>query len=191
MSKEVEFFKMLNTLARVCDFELDKEIIALYDQKLSTYGYDNVCLALKEIFYSRGSRDQFPSIAEIVKNINSEVSSRTQSDHVANIILTTFRNWKLRHCEREDFEKWFVEYNGEIAWTVVQKMGGYRALFDEWNYCSNLSTLRAQIRDMATSVIELAKRGQLNVPPALPKASSDPRVNELVGNTLKQIGGKK
>lgn len=192
MSPEEEFLRNLNLLAKVSDFELDKEVLSIYDQKLSTYGYENVNKALKDIFFNRGARDPFPSIAEIVKSVNCEVTSRCQSDNVASIILTTFRSWKTRYCDNEKFEEWFIEHNGELTWAVVQKMGGYRVLYEEWNYSKNLGMLRAQIRDVATSVIELAKRGQLHTPPALPAAvSNNDQLNQLVGNTIKTIGDGK
>ena len=90
MNLEIEFMKLLNLLARVCDFELDKEVIAIYDQKLSPYGYENVNKALKDIFAARGGRDPFPSIAEVVRNINNEASSRSQAENVVSIIFVTF-----------------------------------------------------------------------------------------------------
>ena len=80
-------------------------------------------------------------------------------------------------------------HNGELAWAVVLKMGGYTSLYEEWNTTKNMGMLRAQIRDVARSVIELSANGQLWTPPALPESKNE-KLNQLIGNTVKTIGGK-
>ncbi len=189
MNDEAEFLKMINVLARVCDFELDKEVLAVYDKALCPHGYEKITNALKDIFVTRTSRDPFPSIAEILKTARLEVSVKSQADNISSIILATFRKWSTRYCGDPRFYEWFVEHNGELAWAVIQKMGGYNSLYEEWNLTKNLGILRAQIRDAAMSVIELAGVGQLWTPPALPESKNE-KLNQLVGSAIKTIGGK-
>ena len=77
MTEREEFFTKLTALAgMVSNFVLTPAIVALYDQSLSPLGYEPLCRALEQIILNRSSRDPFPSIAEIRKLIEPEVSER-------------------------------------------------------------------------------------------------------------------
>lgn len=175
---EVDFHKMLQILATHCHFQLNEMTISLYDRALSIYGYEEVTNALMEIFNTRRGGDRFPSVAEIKEKMGLEVSGRSLAVDCANLIFSVFNKWRDNYTSRPEFEDHFRKTIGDLPWEVLQRMGGYRVLYKEWNECSDLAILRAQVRDAAQAVIELTKANKLNEP--LRVESRSP----------KQIGGK-
>lgn len=82
------------------------------------------------------------------------ISPRARAIDAAVSILWAFENWKTQYCARPDFESQFTEKVGELPWRIVTRMGGYHALYSEWNKSRDLAIMRAQIRDMGLSIIE-------------------------------------
>ncbi len=76
------------------------------------------------------------------------------------------------------------EYIGELGWLVVQKQGGW------WSICNylnegSISSLQAQLRDLAVAQIKLARAGKLNTPPALPVA--DPKGQKKINSLVQEL----
>lgn len=178
-SDELRFHKMLQVLADQCHFQLSETMVEVYDKCLAPYGYPRVCEALYEVFKTRKGGDRFPSVADILEQMGETVSDRAVAVECANLIFWTFTHWRMDFTGREDFETMFRTKIGELPWTVVQRMGGYRALYREWNECADIATMRAQVRDAAMSAIELTRAGKMEQPLGVEGRS-----------TPKQIGGK-
>jgi len=208
MTEEEKFLKLINTLARSANFELDVDILSMYDKYLSPFGYELVNRALEDIFVERDSRDPFPSVAFILKTMRVDVSDKSVAEDCANRILGAIqrydytwpmgrgvepdKNWFGRTPGIYDsFQAAFESNCGELGWAVVQRMGGYSRLCEEWRACKNMQVFRAQIRESAKATIELSKAGKLHIPPALPEAKGSEKVKQLIGNTLKKLPGGK
>ena len=177
-SDELRFHKLMNVMADQCNFPLNEFTIEIYDKCLAEYGYARVCVAMMDIFKTRRGSDRFPSVADILEKMGVVVSDRSMAVDCANMIMATFNKWRMDYTGREDFERLFRELVGDLPWTVVERMGGYRALYREWNECKDLSSFRAQIRDAAQSAIELIRAGRIDDQPLLAESN------------VKQIEGK-
>jgi hypothetical protein len=173
---EADFHKYLNVLAEQCNYTLSTATIALYDKTLSPYGYPRVNAAMVAIFKTRRGGDRFPSVADIMEKMGITVSYRSLAVDCANLIFATFNKWRLNFNDRPDFEDQFRKLVGDLPWEVVERMGGYRALYREWNECGDVGVMRAQVRDAAQAVLELTRASDNN----------DPAIE---ARDTKQIGG--
>ena len=208
MSKSEEyalFFHALNNLAKICKFQLDPELIDLYERHLASLGFKAVAFAIEDIAANRKTNEPFPSIREIREKIIPEVSNKSVADDVANRIIAAFRkhgsNWgagyfassghyfEARTSEGvktfNNFQEAFMAEVGEVGWQTIQRMGGYSNVCNEWGMSENPSAFRAQLRDMVQSIIEQAKAGKLHTPPALP----EPQNKNLLENKVPQSIG--
>lgn len=174
---EQKFHQLLNVLAEQCHYQLSVATVAMYDQSLSKYGYPSVNSALMHIFKTRRGNDRFPSVAEILEAMGIEVSDRALAVGCANDIFWSFVHWRDQFTNREDFEDHYRSKIGHLPWEVVTRMGGYRALFREWQDTKDPSMLRAQVRDAAMSVLELTR------------ADQNQQTLSVTGSNHKQVAG--
>lgn len=156
-SAEIQFHKLLHVLASQSNYQLNEMTIALYDEALSEFGYENVLAGLKKIFLNRKGGDRFPSVADIRNAMGVDISPRTFAVDCANLIFWAFSTYRLNYCEREDFAEQFQAKVGQMPWNVIERMGGYRSLYNEWNEGSDRAVLRAQVRDAAMATFELGE----------------------------------
>lgn len=175
---EAKFHQMLQALADSCGSQLNEFTIGLYDKALSPYGYELVNRGLWEIFTNRRGGDRFPSIGDIKEKMGVEISSRALAVDCANLIFWTFNHWKMDYTSNPNFDEFYRENIGELPWEVVNRMGGYRAVYREWNEASDLAILRAQVRDAAQSVLDIQRATKAQNP-------------EISGSKNAQIEGKK
>lgn len=185
MNKDEQlFFKFLSKLAYMCNYELDEFTISLYDQALSPFGYESCAGAVMEIIMTRKSRDLFPSIMELKEKIDPRVNKRSDAIAVANRIIDTFGKWKLRYNkDPEQFKAWFIDLVGLKEWNTVQRMGGYKRLYEEWAMTDNLTAFRAQLRDSALSVLDHNEAAETKDRVSLGSS----KLEQLVGTTIKTI----
>ena len=80
------------------------------------------------------------------------------------------------------------EMMGELAWTTVQRLGGWVHVCESMNN-NQLGIFTAQARDLAKSQLTLARAGKLNEAPMLPEPSS--KVAALAGMAVRRIEGGK
>lgn len=62
------------------------------------------------------------------------------------------------------------EFMGELAWSVVNKQGGWQNLCESFQIAQT-GIWQAQFRDLAKTQLALAKAGRLDLPPALPASN--------------------
>lgn len=151
---EIEFQKMLNIIAELCNYQLTESVIEIYDKAISPFGYEKAVQALKDIAGNLRGGDKFPSVNDIRDRASDEISPKSRAIVASNMIIATFYGWKLDFIFLEDFQTKYKQMVGELEWETVSLMGGYRHLFKEFNEAKELSFLRSQIRDAAFSVIE-------------------------------------
>lgn len=164
MTDREEFFTKLTALAgMVSNFALTPTIVALYDQSLSPLGYEPLSRALDQIIMNRSSRDPFPSISEIRKVVEPEVSERDDAVTVSSLIYKAVAKVGPYQAALAR------EAIGEIGWLIVEREGGWMAVCESVTF-DNAGMYKAQWRDMALSIINRSKAG-LSGPPQLPKLS--------------------
>lgn len=208
MTDEQKFMTMLNTLARAANFELDVELIGVYDRHLAPHGYLKVSKTLENIFVERNSRDPFPSIAEILRNMGVTIGDKTLADDVCARMCSAMKRhgYTWPHgTTRGDLKKWkafkilgesreelycpthkeaIIIECGELGYAVFEKMGGYAAVCAEWGHTKNPQVYRSQLREICRSVIELANAGRLYEAPKLPVPN---KVESLTNNVIKSL----
>lgn len=130
ISKDEQLFhQILNALARACNMVLDPVLLEVYDGHLSSkYDYQKINTALRDILINRNSLDPFPSVKEIEKQINPEVSQKSQATMIAN---------RIRKCikTRGGYAK-LAEMSdeiGQVGVQVVQLQGGWTAICERAN----------------------------------------------------------
>ena len=162
------FLNRLSILAGLCQFELDKEVIKHYDTHLSEIGYMTLSEALGEIINTRGSRDPFPSITQIMSACGED-DGNIKTETLIGSIITVFKKygrlpsdvdiWDLRVFKPYQSLKFAVIAEcGEEALDSIELMGGWITAYDTWATCDKQTVFRAQLRTVVTSVLDDRKR---------------------------------
>jgi hypothetical protein len=170
-------------LAAYFQKEIPDIVLNLYVEDMAGYKIEDILRAMTECRLEKGRRTM-PLPADIIEKINPEVSDSSNANQAASLIRSAISKFGPMDTDRAK------AYCGELAWSVVDKMGG-------WSYlCTTLTnddmnTFYAQARELAKSQIELAKAGRLGTPPQLPhKNKPEPGLQSL-GSLLKQIEEKR
>jgi hypothetical protein len=105
-------------------------------------------------------KGKFPTIDEIAKHVNPQLSPLDEAREVASLIIASIS--KFGYARALDAEK----YMGDFAWKVVERGGGWAWL------CENVTTRNssqyiAQLRDIAESLGKRAALGILDTRPTL------------------------
>lgn len=151
-SKEAFLLRMKGLADMVPGFLLSKELLTIYDMQLAPLGYENVCRALDEIICTRGSRDPFPSVAEIRHKIMPVVDDETQAIEIAGRIAEAVVKDGHVNLTRAK------ERIGELGWQVVQMSGGWLEVCS-LESARDLNIAKAQWRKDALAVLARRKAG--------------------------------
>ncbi len=203
MNPKDRFLSRMAVLAQLYPgFILSKEIIAIYDQELSSLGYDRASFAIEAIIKNRRSRDPFPSIADIRDVIEPKIDPRLQAADVASRIMSAVPKFGSGRYQSGDGLKELhakvKEHIGELGWEVVKVMGGWFRVCEQLED-TDTGTFRAQVRELAESTYRRAEAGLLNQLPALPAPrgkDSEPKqlgsvLQALLPNNFKATDGSK
>ncbi len=188
---ELNFHKLLNALAGLCQYELDDTIISIYDltlQKSRAYSYAKLCEAIEKIIVERNSRDPFPSVKQIAEIASGgRLKQKEVAVDVANTIVAYIGSKGYTWPQVSDtFQCDLRKALGEIGHYVVLKYGGWVKLCQDANK-SDLTTFKAQLRDSALSVqAHIEKNGYLLLPRQEKIGVSD-KIKGLVKNSLKSL----
>lgn len=178
------FLDRLLVLAKICKEESVADVAELYDRVFSKIGYDAGTKAVEKVILERGSRDPFPSIAELRK---AAVGGPEDIDLAVEAAGKIFE--AITKCGWNAPGK-AQEYMGDIAWRVVGQFGGWVTLCESIT-TRNSGTFRAQFRDAALASIRLAKQGRLDAAPtfaSLGKSTTD--LQKLVSGVAGQLEPK-
>jgi len=211
---EFQFHKLINYLARRCEFTLDEEIIEIYDERLEPYGYDQVNYVIKEIIANRSPRDPFPSVKEIINQLEGSPSDKSLAVEVGSLIVSSIArrgytwSWGVNTKQGlvfesrsenngtsvffDSFEEAVKHELGELAWHTIKKMGGWPTLVQQCMK-SPMEVVRPQIRDVALSVIDSSRQGKLDDKPKLPQKQylndESEQVKKIVSKALRESNG--
>jgi len=151
--------QLLNELAKTTKTEVGPIMLKIYMGELEKIGWQKAAKALEDSF--RDLR-RFPTCVEILEKAgHMEPDSDDQANLMAGTILecaSTFGGYQEANARAR---------MGDLAWEVVRRFGGWDVLcmleIDE------LGAARAQLRDLARSVVAYASVGGLKDPFNLPE----------------------
>ncbi len=171
------FYSRLAAIAKLCAFELDDDVIALYERALEGIGYQRLVRALDELVVELRPGMPFPSIAAIRKAATGELppSEQRSADDAeartaATLVLGAVSKFgAINGSGPSAIEKGerIRAYVGDLGWACIDMRGG-------WNFIcqtvsnENLTTFEAQLRELARSKLDRRRRGVDDLPPALP-----------------------
>lgn len=133
------------------------------DETISMYAYDCKDLTIEELrrafeVYRGGKSAAFFPLPAVLKNIvRPPFDEDAEANEVVAKILACMKPWKSANEARESM--------GELAWSVVQGVGG-------WSYLGSQpppdSFAQRDMREMAKAKIVRAQQGRADEKPALP-----------------------
>lgn len=205
MDHEQEFLKLLFALAKVTNFELEQEIVAIYDTRLAPLGYEKINLVLKDLIAEMPR--VFPSVKAIYDRVVPEISIKDQSNHVVDRLMDVLKRhgiswdqgyWSqkgsywLIYVGKEQRRLWsfkeVLDYTvGPVGIAVIQSRGGWRMLAEDALSSQYSTTFRAQLRESVISVMERAKLGKLDELPQLPGQKSSKMMDNLIESSIKTL----
>jgi hypothetical protein len=163
-------------------------------ETIRLYAFDCRDITLEDLrtafeIHRTGKKAEFFPIPAVLKNlVRPPFDEEAEANEVVSKILACMKPWKSSQEAREQM--------GELAWSVVQGVGG-------WSYLGSQpppdSFAQRDMREMAKSKIVRAQQGRANELPALPGADrpqigpqtnqngteSVPRLSALVSDALK------
>jgi hypothetical protein len=162
--------QMLQELGRMHNSHVSPFVLSMYESELEKHGWDKVANALKQIFKSS---KKFPTIAEIETEMGIiKPEARDESDHMAGEIIKAISKFGEYQAVKAK------EHLGDLAWTAIERMGGWGALC--MTDIDQLQTLRAQLRGMCQSVRAMDSVGRLHEPLPGINSSNLEQVNKML-----------
>jgi hypothetical protein len=139
-------------------------VLALYVEDLADLPFLGVAAAIRDVRRDPKTT-RFPLPAVIRARLMPAPSDEGEAQEAVSRLIAAVSKfgWVQPKAARE--------FMGELAWTVVEREGGWSNVCSELNE-SNIGMLRAQWRDLAESLSARSRAGTLNTPPALPKPAT-------------------
>lgn len=158
--------------------DLTPGVLAMMANDLKGYPADAV-LAAYEAYRKHGKNRVFPLPAQIIELMEGGNSKTNANVIVTKLIAAVKRhdkNWlhftQPKFYKHGSFRADFMAELGEECWSLVETYGGWANFCDSFWGAQNETTFRAQIRDLADSVIQKSIAGQLTAPKAAPQIES-------------------
>ena len=173
---QTDFLNRLGMLAKVTEFHLTKEWVALYDRALSKFGYDKAAAAVEAAIMERRGNERMPSIGDLVQRCAPQVLDADTAVEVAGRIWGAIS--KFGWSDPLGARDWI----GEVGWHIIETNGGWQSICATAQ-AKDVGTWRAQLRDHAAAAIRRHKAGVLGVAPRFGEVAND-KVAALVGEVL-------
>lgn len=144
--------------------EISDLVLAMHADDISQLEFSLVSKAF--IDYRRNKKNRFPPLpADIASMVDPEsiVTDEDEAREAAARIITAVTERGQYDSSRA------AEDIGVLGWIVVTEYLGGWAHFCQTLMAAQIPTVRAQVRDMALSVIHNAKAGTINERPGLPQ----------------------
>lgn len=169
---------MLLEEAAFYDAQMNEIKLRMYAEQLSAISITDVDRAMR-YYRSQPGRRQMPMPADLIARIKQPDDDDSASRDVAARIVGSVR--KHGYTQSEDAR----EYIGPVGWEVVRRLGGWTAVCQSM-HDRDIPTLTAQYRDLAKSVIQRARAGLGDTPPALPEPAHA-SFGALASSVIKRI----
>lgn len=178
-----QFLERLWLLAKVCEYQLNADLIALYDRALSRFGYDRAIAAVEEAVIERRGNERMPSIGDLVARCSPQILDSDSAVEVAGRILSAIT--KFGWSNGADAPSWI----GEVGWAVVERNGGWKNLCETVKE-KDIPTWRAQLRDQAGAVLRRHKAGVLHQSPKFDEVAGPKSIASLTAVVGKRLNSE-
>lgn len=165
--------KLWVLLAAYYQRELLDEVVLMYTHDLEDLNFEDVRRAMNKL-RSEKNRRTMPMPADVRAVLLPQIDPKNEAVELANGILGALVRhgytwidgyfsadgtyWEAmvegKSQPFKNFDDAVAAELGPFATKVIKLMGGWLALHDEWAALKDHGTLRAQLRDLAQSVIE-------------------------------------
>lgn len=136
-------FNQLRNLALLKNKDVTDQVLELYTEILSrSFGLEE---SMSAIQYFMLNEKWFPDISEIIKKIQFPNGEDGEAREEVEKIFEAFFEFGYKRATKAR------ESLGEDLWEVVEKRGGWLKFYNEINTTNNLSTIRAQLRELIKS----------------------------------------
>ncbi len=179
-----DFLARLRILAKVCDYQLPMELLALYDRALSRFGYDRATTAIEEAIIQRRGNDRMPSIGDLVDRCSPQILETDSAVDVAARIWGAISKFGWANATLAH------DWIGEVGWHIVSINGGWQRIC-ETAQSKDVGVWKAQLRDHAAAALRRHKAGVLGAAPKFGETSISNRMSALVGDVMKNVGSTK
>lgn len=170
---QAKFFTLFAGLAKMTGAEFDDMMIDLYVSSLHPeYSWEQLSKAILHIARERGSRDPFPSIKEIIKVMNPTSDPEAEAQEVAARIIEAVSKDGYTNHSRAKMRI------GDLGWQVVEGFGGWRQLCETLTD-KNVTSIRAQLRDLAKAKQVRALAGLAHTAPQIPHQATPKEQGQL------------
>ncbi len=180
-----DFLSRLKTLAGVCDFQLNQDLVTLYDRALRRFGYDRATAAVEDAIMERRGQDRMPSIGDLVQRCAPSLADADLAVEVATRIIAAVPKFG-GYASDADVSDWL----GPVAMHVIQGLGGWQHFartFGRVTDAKEVGIWKAQLREHAASTLRQHKAGVLGIAPRFGEVSSgQQRVAALIGSVLEK-----
>lgn len=181
MSEDIrKFATALNTLARLCNYELHVDVLNLFHTMLKGYGIERVVDAIN--LYAAGlvpnASNSFPSPLILRKIITGEplpgeernLEEIEAREAASNIITACSKFGEINGLEENAWQKLkdLEAFVGPIAWDLISRRNGWNEVNRSITN-ANMNSVEVQFRELAKGAIERRRRGELLALPAKPK----------------------
>lgn len=167
-SELVTLKKFLLANAMYFGQEIKDTVLQMYAEDLEDLPLDGVVQAIKAL-----RRDPKTFRVPLPAQIRARLCPPVTDEHEA--VEASARIWGAIATFGWPNPDGARDHIGPLGWQVVERMGGWRSICDESNDAG--PSMRAQMRELAKSIIARTAAGIADVPPGLPE---NPRLKLLI-----------
>lgn len=160
------------SLAQIYGKELQAPALKIILHAISDLDKNAVMAALgKWAAVSKQGRHPYP--IEIREMVNPTIDEDSIARETASRVMSAVRQFGYTRPTEAKV------YIGDLGWRIVARYGGWQTLCDELGVSLDVGTFQAQVRDLAKSLRQFAKAGELDQAPSL-SSSPDPQIMSIV-----------
>jgi len=181
MTPREDFLTRLMGLAKVCNFALDKTIVAIYEKALAPFDLSKVSRSIEHIIVNRKTRDPFPSVKEIIEIMSPQLNDDNEAVEAGSRIVQAVS--RFGYSNPGDAHNFI----GDLGWRIVERFGGWGSICQSMTP-DNTSFMLSQFVKLGKAQIQRAKIGLDGVAPVIP-ISNQKRESDLLpaGKIFPQI----
>jgi hypothetical protein len=186
--QEKELKKRIVLMFELYQRQPSDELVLLYFEDLRGLSLEEFNRAFAQ--YRRDPRNRgMPSPAQLMVQIRPlPVSDKDQGQLLAAGLIEALARHGYTWAWQKNipfiggsFKSEFISELGPVAWEIVESFGGWQRFHDDF-YASDVTTFRAQLRDLAAATVAAMKSGEYKK--RLEIEGFDPKVLELLGEKL-------
>jgi hypothetical protein len=159
LTSEQQFAKALYVIAKLSQFKLEDDVLGFYVESLRPHGLDAATKVVLGMTTEAKPGKGWPSVQDILNKMgHSELPDEAKAVDVSRRLEEAVRKYGYNNWEKAR------EHIGPIGEYVVGQGGWVDFCESLTDY--NLTTMRAQWRQMALAAIAKERQGLLDAPPA-------------------------